>query len=121
MGPLVQGAAYLNVRNPNSSYFSDNPNGGVGVGCIESGFQRLRIGATTLGFTYSNTKFMSLSDTGTSYSGTTIFNNAEVSAKYRFAPALLVGLDYGAPLLGCGRQQKSDFRLTAPPLDNQLG
>jgi predicted porin len=119
-GPVVLGAAYLNVRNPNASFFGDNPNGGgaavnnipAASNPVFTGYASAHtyqviaaggaysIGAATLVFTYSNTKFMALGDTATSgpnplrYTGTATFNNAEVSAKYQFTPAFLVGVAY---------------------------
>lgn len=119
-GPFSVGAAYLNVRNPNASFFGDNPNGGgVAVNNVSattnpviSGYSSAHtyqviaaggaysIGAATVGATYSHTKFMGLGDTATSgpnplgYSGTATFNNAEVNFKYQFTPAFLVGVAY---------------------------
>jgi predicted porin len=119
-GPLVLGVGYLNVRNPNASFFGDNPTGGgatvnnisAATNPVFSGYASAHtyqviaaggaytIGSTTLGATYSNTKFMSLGDTATSgpnplrYTGTATFNNAELSAKYQFTPAFLVGIAY---------------------------
>jgi predicted porin len=119
-GPLVLGVGYLNVRNPNASFFGDNPTGGgaavnnisAATNPVFSGYASAHtyqviaaggaysIGVTTLGATYSNTKFMGLGDTATSgpnplrYSGTATFNNAELSAKYQFTPAFLVGIAY---------------------------
>lgn len=119
-GPFSAGAGYLNVRNPNASFFGDNPNGGgVAVGNVSaatnpviSGYASAHtyqviavggaysIGAATVGATYSNTKFMGLGDIVASgsnsrgYSGTATFNNAEVNFKYQLAPAFLVGVAY---------------------------
>lgn len=119
-GPVVLGGGYLNVRNPNVSFFGDNPNGGgvttnnisATTNPVLSGYASANtyqvaaaggsynIGAATLGVTYSNTRFMNLGATGTSgpnpekYYGDATFNNVEVNAQYRFTPALLLGLAY---------------------------
>ncbi|QBR04139.1 porin [Paraburkholderia pallida] len=115
-GPLTLGAAYLNVRNPNVSFFGD---GGASTTVSASGnfisspvfsgyasahtYQDLgaagaySFGAATIGATYSNIKFSGLGDTATSgtnprgYSGTATFNNVEINFKYQITPALLVG------------------------------
>ncbi|MFM0007627.1 porin [Paraburkholderia dipogonis] len=114
------GTAFLNVRNPNASFFGGNPNGGgvtvnnvsAATNPVISGYSSAHtyqviaagglytIGGATIGATYSNTKFMGLGDMATSgpnalrYSGTATFNNAEVNFKYQFTPALLVGVAY---------------------------
>ncbi|WP_207005466.1 porin [Trinickia mobilis] len=119
-GPVSLGLAYLNVRNPNVSFFGDNPNGGgvaannlaVSTNPVFSGYASAHayqviaaggaytIGAAALGATYSNTKFIGLGDTATSgpdplrYTGSAVFNNAEFSVRYQLTPALLLGAAY---------------------------
>lgn len=119
-GPISLGVAYVNARNPNVSYFGDNPNGGgVGVNNISaatnpvfSGYASARtyqviatglayaIGSATLGATYSNIRFMHLGDTAESgpnplgYTGDATFNNVEVNAKYQITPKLVAGISY---------------------------
>jgi predicted porin len=119
-GPLQLGAAYLNARNPNASFFGNNPNGaGPTVNNIAaptnpvfSGYASAHtyqviaaggaytFGAATFGANYSNTKFMNMGDTVNSgpnplgYSGTATFNTAEVNIKYQFTPSFLAGFAY---------------------------
>jgi predicted porin len=119
-GPVAFGVGYLNVRNPNNSFFGDNPSGGgvtvnnmsASTNPVFSGYASAhtyqviatggsyRFGAATVGATYSNIKFMNLGDTATSgpnplgYAGNATFNNAEVSGKYQLTPALLLGVAY---------------------------
>jgi predicted porin len=119
-GPVAVGVGYLNVRNPNNSFFGDNPSGGgvtvnnmsASTNPVFSGYASAHtyqviatggsytFGAATVGATYSNIKFMNLGDTATSgpnplgYAGTATFNNAEVSGKYQMTPALVFGAAY---------------------------
>jgi predicted porin len=113
-GPLVLGAAYLNVRNPNVSYFGNNttstPSSTVSniSSPVYAGFGSANtyqvvaaggaytFGAATVGGTYSNIKFMNLGAAYASpYAGeTATFNNAEINFKYQLTPALLVGAAY---------------------------
>jgi predicted porin len=129
-GPLAFAAGYLDVANPNTSFYG---NGGspapvvAGVpgsnmaSPVYSGYAsagKLRviaaggaysIGGATLGATYSNTSFRDLGDLSSGpnpngFSGSATFNNAEVSIKYQFTPALLWGFAYdftkGSSVLG---------------------
>jgi len=118
-GPLSVGAAYLNVRNPNVSYFGNNANsGGIGANNIGAtnpvygGYASARsyqvaglggayaFGPATIGLTYTNIQFRNLGDTvdagpnPNGYTGSVIFNNIEVNFKYQFSPALLAGIAY---------------------------
>jgi predicted porin len=113
-GPLVLGAAYLNVRNPNVSFFGNSTSGTVSTTTsnvaspVFSGYGSANtyqviaaggaytFGAATIGGTYSNIKFMNL---GASYASpfagqTATFNNAEINFKYQLTPALLIGTAY---------------------------
>ena len=83
-GPLALGAAYLNVRNPNVSFFGNSTTGTATPAAnaitspVYSGYASANtyqvigaggnytIGAATLGATYSNTKFMGLGNTAQS-------------------------------------------------------
>jgi predicted porin len=113
-GPLTLGVGYLNVRNPNVSFFGNSSSGTISstisnvTSPVYAGFGSAntyqvigaggayKLGAATLGATYSNIKFASL---GSSYASpfagqSTTFNNAEVSVLYRATPALLLGTAY---------------------------
>ncbi|SDC95311.1 porin [Paraburkholderia lycopersici] len=119
-GPVSLGVGYLNVRNPNVSYFGDNPNGGgvttnnvsAATNPVFSGYSSARtyeviaaggaytFGSATLGVTYSNIRFSNLGDTAASgpnplhYTGNATFNNFEVNAKYQITPSLVAGFAY---------------------------
>jgi len=113
-GPLAMGAAYLNVRNPNVSFFGNSNQNAIssnvsnlsspvtsGYGSANTyqvigGGAAYTFGAATIGGTYTNTKFYNL---GSSYASpfagqTGAFNNAEVNFKYQLTPAFLVGTAY---------------------------
>jgi len=113
-GPVVLGAAYLNVRNPNVSFFGNSTSGTVSsttsnlASPVIAGFGSANtyqvvgaggaytFGAATIGATYSNTKFSNL---GASYASpfagqTDSFNNGEVNFRYQLTSALLVGAAY---------------------------
>ena len=116
-GPLQLGAGYMNVRNPNVSFFGNATTGTPSATTsnstypIYNGFLSAHtyqvisaggayaIGAATLGFTYSNIAFKDLGNVSSGpnpsgYSGSVHFNNAEVNFKYQITPALLAGLAY---------------------------
>ena len=113
-GPLVLGVGYLNVRNPNVSFFGNSTSGTASATTsnvsspVYAGFGSAntyqvvgaggtyRLGAATVGATYSNVKFSNL---GTSYASpfagqTGTFNNGEISFLYQFNPALVLGATY---------------------------
>ena len=121
-GPLALGIGYLNVRNPNTSFYGAGgtvaatvngiPGSNFGASPIISAYSSAHseqvvaaggaysIGAATIGAIYSNVKYMSLGDRSSGpvpaggVSGTATFNNAELNFKYQFTPALLVGASY---------------------------
>jgi predicted porin len=110
-GPLVLGAAYLNVRNPAVSFFGNNTTTSTPSAVtspVIAGFTSANtyqviaaggaytFGAATIGGTYSNIKFMNLGAAAASpFAGqTATFNNAEINFKYQLTPALLVGAAY---------------------------
>ncbi|MEK2606988.1 porin [Burkholderia arboris] len=121
-GPLSLGAGYLNVRNPNTSFYGSGgtvaatvnevPGSNFGASPVISGYASAHtlqvigtgaaytIGSLTLGATYSNTQFRHLGDTTSGpvpaggISGTAKFNNAELNVKYQITPALIVGANY---------------------------
>jgi predicted porin len=113
-GPLVLAAGYLNVRNPNVSFFGNSTSGTISTtqsnvsSPVFSGFGSANtyqviaaggaytFGAATIGGTYSNIKFSNL---GASYASpfagqSETFNNGEINFKYQLTPALLVGAAY---------------------------
>ncbi|MPW15994.1 porin [Paraburkholderia sp. CNPSo 3157] len=114
-GPLVLGVGYLNVRNPNVSFFGNSTSGTVNPAVsnvsspVYSGYGSAHtyqvigaggaytFGAATVGATYSYTRFY---DLGSSFAApgltgqTALFNNAEINFKYQLTPALLVGAAY---------------------------
>jgi predicted porin len=114
-GPLVLGVGYLNVRNPNVSFFGNSTSGTVNPAIsnvsspVYSGYGSAHtyqvigaggaytFGAATVGATYSYTRFY---DLGSSFAApgltgqTALFNNAEINFKYQLTPALLVGAAY---------------------------
>ncbi|MGN6314772.1 porin [Trinickia sp.] len=123
-GPLVLGAGYLNVKDPNYSFWGDNANGRAATATpsasnfptsrVISGYASARTfqvialaaaytyGAATFGVTYSNSQYKDLgSEPGAGLtppggfsSGTGKFHNAEVSVKYQLTPALVLGAAY---------------------------
>ncbi len=113
-GPLSAGLGYLDVRNPNVSFFGNSTSGTVSTTAsnvaspVYAGFGSANtyqvvaagatyaIGAATLGMTYSNIKFGNL---GASYASpfkgqTQTFNNGEIQLLYRFTPAFQAGVTY---------------------------
>lgn len=117
-GPFSLAAAYMNVRNPNVSFFGNSTTGTPSAATanvtspVYSGFASARtyqviaaggayrIGAATIGATYSNIQFLHLGDTAESgvnpsgYSGAAHFNNAEINLQYRFTPAFTMTAAY---------------------------
>ena len=121
-GPLSMGAGYLNVRNPNTSFYGAGgtvaatvngvPGPNFGASPVISGYASAHtlqvigtgaaytIGSLTLGATYSNTQFRHLGDTTSGpvpaggISGTAKLNNAELNVRYQITPAFIVGANY---------------------------
>jgi predicted porin len=116
-GPLTLGAAYVNVKNPNFSFFGNNATssatGSNMTGSqVYSGYATAKtqqiataggaytFGPATIGATYSNTQFKDLGQTGLAgaagqtLGGTAKFHNAEANFKYQLTPALLLGVAY---------------------------
>jgi predicted porin len=111
-GPLTLAAGYVNVRDPNYSFFGNNAasstNGSnMGGSRVYSGYASAKtqqifaasgtyaFGAATVGAVYTNTQFNNLgSEPGLNplkYSGSAKFHNAEVNFKYLVTPTVLVG------------------------------
>jgi predicted porin len=116
-GPLTLGAAYLNVKNPNFSFFGNNATSSatgtnMGGSQVYSGYATAKtqqvvsaggaytFGPATVGATYSNTQFKDLGQTGLAgaagqtLGGTAKFHNAEANFKYQLTPAMLLGVAY---------------------------
>ncbi|SAL50906.1 porin [Caballeronia sordidicola] len=116
-GPLTLGAGYVNVKNPNFSFFGNNATssatGSNMTGSqVYSGYASAKtqqiisaggaytFGPATIGATYSNTQFKDLGETGLvgtggqTLAGTAKFHNAEANFKYQLTPALLLGVAY---------------------------
>ncbi|WP_370653493.1 porin [Caballeronia sp. Lep1P3] len=117
-GNFSAGAAYMNVRNPNQSFFTALPTNVSGTSLnnmtaspIYSGYASARtyqaiaaagrytIGPATVGLVYSNVQFKNLGDTSSGsnplrLTGTAKFDTAEVNVTYYWTPALLSELVY---------------------------
>ncbi|MFM0505191.1 porin [Paraburkholderia caffeinilytica] len=117
-GPLLLGVGYLNVRNPNVSFFGSSSSSTLTAATnniaspVYSGYASANtyqvfgaggnytFGASTVGATYSYTRFAGLGDTKTSgpntvhYTGSAFFNNVELSYKYQLTTALVLGAEY---------------------------
>jgi len=122
-GPLALGAAYLNAKDPNTSFYGATLNNGQGANNIAlgnvlnpvyGGFASARalqiigaggaysFGPFTAGLTYSNTQFKKLNGNASDelnpakYTGTATFHNAEANLSYQFAPDTtgIVAYDY---------------------------
>ncbi|MDR5732868.1 porin [Caballeronia sp. LZ025] len=117
-GPLQLGAGYLNVKDPNFSFFGNTPassttGSNMSGSRVYSGFASAHtqqvisaggaytFGAATVGATYSNTQFKDVgTEPGTGLNqfgytgGSGKFHNAEINFKYQLTPALLVGAAY---------------------------
>ncbi|MDR5780396.1 porin [Caballeronia sp. LZ065] len=117
-GPLQLGAGYLNVKDPNYSFFGNTPASSttasnMAASRVYSGFASAKtqqvisaggaytFGAATVGATYSNTQFKDVaSEAGTGLNpagytgGSGKFHNAEINFKYQLTPALLLGVAY---------------------------
>jgi predicted porin len=120
-GPFALGAAYLNARNPNVSYFGATgtvaatsngvPGSNLGTAPSLSGFASastyqsitagggFQFGAAHVGLTYSNTAFKGLGDTTSGpnpqgFSGNMHYSNVEINGEYRVGAALLLGVAY---------------------------
>jgi predicted porin len=113
-GPLSLAAAYLNVKDPNYSFFGNNATSSTTAtnmtSRVYSGYASARtqqviaaaaafsFGAATLGATYSNTQFKDIgAEPGLARVGAgggAKFHNAEVNFKYQVTPALVLGAAY---------------------------
>jgi predicted porin len=107
-GPVSLGVAYLDVRNPSASLFgsnaSDTPtSNGLTTSPIFSGYASAStyqvagvagsytLGATVLGFTYSNIRFGNIGKLGNASAS---FSDEEVSIQHHITSRLLAGIAY---------------------------
>ncbi|CAB3764843.1 porin [Burkholderia puraquae] len=122
-GPLFLGVAYLDVRDPNFSYYGNNPSSSttgnnMSAYRIFSGYASARslntfaasgsyaFGNLNVALTYSNVRFQGLGALGSlnpqGYQGTAAFNTAELALGYAITPSLKLGASYqyihGAPV-----------------------
>ncbi|NKJ49135.1 porin [Burkholderia sp. SG-MS1] len=111
-GPLSLAAAYLNVRDPNYSFFGNNSSssttGSNMTSLVYSGYASAKtqqviaaagayaLGRSTFGATYSNTQFKNIgAETGlaaTGRGGSAKFHNVEANYRYQVTPALVLGV-----------------------------
>ncbi|MFM0501432.1 porin [Paraburkholderia caffeinilytica] len=138
-GPLVLGVGYLDVRDPNTSFFGNGGSPAAVVGgvpgnnmtaAVYSGYASAStqgifgtgfaytIGAATVGGTYSNIRFSGLGNKAagpnpSGYKGSVTFNDIEVNFKYQFTPTLLAGVAYnytrGSSLNGADPAKYNQF------------
>ncbi|ACC72371.1 porin [Paraburkholderia phymatum] len=122
-GPLQLGAGYLNVKDPNYSFWGNNANSrsttttpsasNFPSSRVISGFASAHtleviavagaytFGAATIGATYSNTQYKDVgTESGAGLNpvgykgGSGKFHNAELNFKYQLTPSLLLGAAY---------------------------
>lgn len=114
-GPLALGVAYVNVNDPNYSYFgnmatSSTTASNMTSSRVYSGYASAKkqeiltvggaytFGAATFGATYSNTQFKDIGALAglpaTGSGGSAKFHNVELNVKYQITPSLLVGAAY---------------------------
>ncbi|CAG9216728.1 Porin [Paraburkholderia tropica] len=114
-GPLVLGVSYLNVQDPNYSYFGNNSTSSttgsnMTASRVYSGYasaksqQVIVAGAqytyqsATFGVVYSNTQFKDIGTLAglpaTGAGGTAKFHNVEANFRYQLTPTLLLGAAY---------------------------
>jgi predicted porin len=114
-GSLAMGAAYLNAKQPNFSFFGNNATSSttgsnmtasqVYSGYASAGSQQIvstglayTIGAATIGATYSNTQFKDLGEIASIKSSqpgqAAKFHNAEINFKYQATPSTVLGVAY---------------------------
>ena len=115
-GSFQAGVGYLNVRDPNFSFFGNNSSSSttgsnMSGSNVYSGYASARtqqviaagmsyvFGSATVGATYSNTQFKDLGALAGlpavgGVGGTAKFHNAEINFKYQITPTLLAGVAY---------------------------
>lgn len=117
-GPITLAAGYLDVKNPNFSFWGDKANDSTTANNITSpviaGFASANtqqalvaassytLGSTTLGLVYSKTRFSNLGAVSiaglttaeVAYRGSASFDSGEINVKYQVTPALLLAAAY---------------------------
>jgi predicted porin len=114
-GPFSAGAAYLNARDPNFSFYGDKPSSSLTASNMSSpvysGFSAAHsmgifstgaaysLGQAVITAEYSNIRFDNLASNGPALnplklSGNTIFNIEELNVAYRFTPETQVGVSF---------------------------
>ncbi|MBB5499343.1 putative porin [Paraburkholderia sp. MM5384-R2] len=117
-GGFSAGAAFMNARNPNQSFFTSTPTNAAGANLnnmtaspVYSGYAsahtyqaiaaagRYTFGSATVGLVYSNVQFKNLGDTSTGsnplrLSGNAKFDTAEINVTYYWTPLLLSEMVY---------------------------
>ena len=116
-GPFSIGAAWLSVRNPNTSLFGANSSTTATAAAANASSPVFRgflsahsyrdigvgasytLGAATFGATYSNISFRGIGDLSSGpnpfgYTGNATFDNAEVNFNYKLTPAWMAGIAY---------------------------
>ncbi|MBW9105288.1 porin [Paraburkholderia phenoliruptrix] len=116
-GPFSIGAAWLSVRNPNTSLFGANSSTTATAAAANASSPVFRgflsahsyrdigvgasytLGAATFGATYSNISFRGMGDLSSGpnpfgYTGNATFDNAEVNFNYKLTPAWMAGIAY---------------------------
>ncbi|WP_320535249.1 porin [Robbsia andropogonis] len=117
-GPIELGAAYLNVRDPNQSFFTNTPTNVNGATTnnmtaypVYSGYASAHtyqdigavvnytIGKLIIGVNYSNVQFQGLGDSSAGANplhlhGTATFNTGEINLDYMLRPDIVIGAVY---------------------------
>jgi predicted porin len=135
-GPVAVGAAYLNIRNPNASFYATSLGGTSATNNfytpVNSGYASARTlqvaevavaytaGSATLGANYSNAQFKNLSGVvgvlnPAGVAGTAAFNNFAVNIKYSFTPSFLLAAQashsHGSAVKGASGGKYNQFEL----------
>jgi predicted porin len=122
-GPLFVGVAYLDARDPNFSYYGNNPSSSttgnnMSAYRIFSGYASARsldtlaasagytLGKLNVAATYTNVRYGGLGTLASldpnGYRGVAVFNTAELALGYSLTPSLKLGASYqyihGAPV-----------------------
>ncbi|MEM5339807.1 porin [Paraburkholderia azotifigens] len=144
-GNFSAGAAFMNVRNPNQSYFTSTPTNVAGANLnnmtaspVYSGYASAhsyqtvaaagsyKLGPATFGLVYSNVQFKDLGDTSSGsnplrLTGTARFNTGEFNLTWFWTPALASELVYSYTHgSGAGTIGSSEYNTISLSLDYYL-